>query len=335
MSSETSQSSRQAAENELLKSAINPGSQLGHYRINRIVAQSRTAIVVHAVDLRDGREVVIKIPHPNVEKDQNLADWFRREREIGGRLDHPGIIKVIPEESSGEHYLVMEWFEGKTLRQILQEEKRMAPERAVRIALEISAGLEYMHAHGVVHRDLQPENILVGAGDHIKLIDFGGAAKTQARRLTFTKVSQLMGASDYVSPEELLGKQTDPRSDLYALGIILYEMLTGQNPYPQSNPNDRLLSYPVPPRVLDPAISPQLQEVIYRALEREPKKRYQTAHEFALDLSHLERVGITERREITDWKKKRASRWKKILFYACIALIPIAILVLLLLFAQR
>jgi len=287
------------------------------------------------MDLRSGRQVAVKVPHPDVEKDQNLADWFRREREIGGRLNHPGIIRVIQDADGSETYLVMEWFEGKPLRQILNEQKRLTPERAVRIAVEVCNALEHMHSRGTVHRDLQPENILVGADDHVKVIDFGGAAKTQARRLTFTKVAQLIGASAYLSPEELLGKRGDARSDIYALGMILYEMLTGRNPFPQPDPNDRLLNYPIPPREIDPAISLQLQEVIYRALERAPKNRYSTAHDFALDLRHLDRVGITERREILDWKKKRASVPKKALLYVCIALIPIAIFLLLLLFAQR
>jgi eukaryotic-like serine/threonine-protein kinase len=318
-----------------LESPIQPGEQLGNYRIGEAVARSKTALVFRATDLRDGRKVAIKVPHPELQKDPNFADWFHREREIGGPLDHPGIIKVIPGPGGAENYLVMEWFEGKSLRQILDEEKRLPPERAVRIAVAVCEALEYIHTHGVVHRDLQPENILVGAGDQIKLIDFGGAAKTQARRLTFTKITQLTGESAYLSPEELLGKQGDARSDIFALGMILYEMLTGRNPYPQTDPHERLMTYPVPPREIDPAISPQLQEVIYRALEREPKKRYATAREFAVDLSHLDRVGVSERREILDWKKKRSSGWKKTLLYAGIALIPIVIFILLIFFARR
>jgi len=335
MSSKTPEQSPQTTVNAQLKKPINPGDQLGNYRIEGVAAQSKTAIVFRARDLRNGNEVAIKVPHPDLQKDQNFADWFRREREIGARLDHPGIIKVIAEPGASDDYLVMQWFEGKPLRQILNEEKRLTPERAVHIALETCNALDYMHTQGILHRDLQPENILVGAGDHIKLIDFGGAAKTQARRLTFTKITQLTGESAYLSPEELLGKQGDARSDIYALGMILYEMLTGQTPFPQTDPNDRLLNYPVPPREIDASISPQLQEVIYRAMEREPKKRYATAREFALDLSHLDRVGVTERVELRDWKKKRQSKWKKVFFYAGIALVPIAILVLLILLAHR
>jgi len=333
MPSNTPDNNSRAMVSEGLESAIKPGDQIGHYRILAPVAHSKTALVYHAADLRGGGDVAIKIPHPDVEKDQNLSDWFRRGREIGSRLNHPGIIRVVAAEG-GEDYLVMEWFGGKSLREILHQEKRLAPERAVGIAVGVGEALEYMHTNAIVHRDLQPENILVGAGDHVKLIEFGGAAKGQARRLTFTKVAQLTGASAYLSAEELLGKHSDARSDIYALGMILYEMVTGKNPFPQPDPKDRLMSYPVPPRELDAGLSPQLQEVIYRALEHDPKKRYQTAHEFVLDLTHLDRVGVTDRVEVRYWKKGRASRWKKVLMYSALALVPLVILGLLLYFAR-
>ncbi len=335
MSTKTPDHSPRSSVNEPPESPVKPGDKLGSYRIEGVVARSKTATVFRAKDLRDGRVVALKVALPEVAKDQNFADWFRRERDIGERLDHPGIVKVILDRDRTEPFLVMEWFEAKPLRQVLNEEKRLPPERAVQIAAEICNALEYLHGKGIAHRDLQPENVLVGAGDHVKLIDFGGAAKTRARRLTFTKVAQLTGASDYISPEELLGKQGDARSDIYALGLILYEMLTGQKAFPQPDPNDRLLYYPVPPREIDPQISPQLQEVIYRAIERQPKDRYANAHEFALDLSHLDRVGVTDRPELRDWRKRRGLHWKKAAFYAAIALIPIIILGLLLFFARH
>ena len=149
----------------------------------------------------------------------------------------------------------------------------------MRIAIAICDALEYIHAHGIVHGDIRPENVMVGAGDHIKLIDFGGAVKAGARRLTLTRLSQVIGTSEYVSPEELKGKRGDARSDIYALGVMLYEMLTGKMPFQGTEPYDRLMNYPIPPREIDPAISPQLQEVIYRALEREPQNRYASAHD--------------------------------------------------------
>ena len=172
----------------------------------------------------------------------------------------------------------------------------------MRIALRICDALDYIHRNGVVHRDLKPENIMVDADDHIKLIDFGIAGNDGSRRLTFAKLSQVMGTPDYISPEQVKGKRGDGRSDIYALGVMLYEMLTGKVPFSGPNPfaimNDRLLNNPVPPREIDPAISPQLQEIIYRALERDPKNRYANAHEFAWDLEHLDQVGVARARRI-------------------------------------
>ena len=319
---------------KILESPLNPGDQLDHYRIDRVVAHSNEATVFLAKDLRNGSEVAIKVPHPEMENDSSFADRFKREVEIGELLDHPGIIKVIANPDRTAIYMVMEWFDGKTLREILKEERKLAPDRAARIAVAICDALEYLHTRGIVHRDIRPENVMVGAEDRIKLIDFGGAVKTAARRFTFTKLSQVIGTSEYVSPEELKGKRGDARSDIYALGVMLYEMLTGKMPFQGSDSYDRILNYPIPPREIDPAISPQLQEVIYRALEREPQNRYANAHEFARDLDHLEQVGVADRPELKDWKKRRTQS-SKILLYAVIALIPIAIFGLLLYMARR
>ena len=185
-----------------------------------------------------------------------------------------------------------------------------------------------------MHRDLKPENIMVDANDNIKLIDFGIAGKEGARRLTFAKLSQVMGTPDYISPEQVKGKRGDGRSDIYALGVMLYEMLTGKAPFQGPNPfaimNDRLLNNPIPPREVDPSISPQLQEIIYRALERDPKNRYATAHELAWDLEHQDQVGVAERPELRDWKKRRTPWVRRILFYIMLALIPVVIFGLLL-----
>jgi len=148
-----------------------------------------------------------------------------------------------------------------------------------------------------------------------------------------------MGTPDYISPEQVRGKRGDARSDLYALGVMLYEMLTGKVPFTGPNAfvimNDRLLNNPIPPRQIDPAISPQLQEIIYRALEREPKNRYASAREFARDLQHPEQVGVSERPELHDWRKRRTPWTRRILFYLMLALIPIVIFGLLLFLARR
>src|SRR6266852_4713780 len=319
--------------------SLHTGEKLDHYVIENLVARSSMASISRATDELAGKPVAIKIPHPEMEADAVFFVRFHREQVIGEKLDHPGVMKVYPSAHHSRLYMVMEWVDGRLLRQVMNEQKKFPPERAVKIALHIAAALDYIHGHGVIHRDLKPENIMVTANDHIKLIDFGVAANVGARRLTFGNFSRTMGTPDYIAPEQVKGKRGDARSDIYALGVMLYEMLTGKVPFTGSNPfaimNDRLLNNPVPPRELDPNISPQLQEIIYRALERDPAKRYPSAREFALDLEYQEHVGVAEREELTNWKTRKQPRARQVLFYVALALIPIVIFGLLLWVARH
>ncbi|HVB88502.1 MAG TPA: serine/threonine-protein kinase, partial [Candidatus Dormibacteraeota bacterium] len=322
-----------AMPNLTLKAPVGPGDQLDHYRIESVIASGSTVVIFQGTDLQTGRAVAIKIPHPEMETDLAFLDRLRREEDIDENLSHPGLLKGIKDEHRSRFYIVTEWFDGRTLRQKLNEQKKLSPEEAVQIALKLCDVLEYIHGHGIVHRNLRPENILVGADDQIKLTGLELAAKEGAPRLTFTSIAQLVGSSAYISPEELVGRRGDARSDLYSLGIILYEMVTGATPFPGNDPFDRLRKHPVPPRELDPAVTPQLQEVIYRALEREHKNRYASAHDFVRDLSQLDKVGIGERAELRDWKKDHESEARRLLLYTALALIPLLIFGLLIYFS--
>jgi len=318
--------------------SVDAGAQIDSYRIDAPVARSGMASIFRATDTRDNRVVALKIPHPDMEADPILFDRFQRESGIGERLNHPGVMRVFGGEKRSRIYMVMEWCEGRLLRDILHDGK-LSQDRAIRIAIEVLEALEYIHENGVVHRDLKPENIMVDSEDRIKLIDFGIAGDSAARRLTYANFTATLGTADYISPEQVKGKRGDGRSDIYAMGIILYEMLTGMQPFKGATPmevmNDRMLNYPTPPSVLDAAISPQLQEVIYRALERDPKNRYARARDFAHDLQHLDQVGVEDRPEIQNWQKRKAQLPRKVLYYTAIALIPVAILLLMMLLAHR
>ena len=318
---------------------VRPGDRLDAYELEEVVATSGMATVFRARDVRSGQRVAIKMPHPEVESDPAMFDRFRREEEIGTRIEHPGVMKVFANPGRSQVYMVMEWLEGRLLREILNERKKLPVERAVRLTVGICEALEHVHAHGVVHRDLKPENIMVSEDDAIHLIDFGIAGSVGARRLTFAHFSQSMGTPDYISPEQVRGKRGDARSDLYAMGVMLYEMLTGVVPFSGPNPfavmNDRLLNEPVPPSELEASVTPQLQEIVYRAMEREPKNRYARAREMAHDLLHPEEVGVAVRPDAARWRRRRSPGRRRVVLYVALAMIPIALFGLLLLMARH
>jgi serine/threonine protein kinase len=230
----------------------------------------------------------------------------------------------------------MEWLDGRLLRQVLANEGRFSIQRAVWIAMEILVALDYMHCHGVVHRDLKPENLMLDADDKIKIIDFGIAAVAGARRLTFGKLSQVMGSPDYISPEQVKNKRGDARSDLYAVGVVLYEMLTGEPPFHGANPfavmNARLIEAPRPPSEINPDIPPDVSAVVMRALERDPKQRYASARDFAWNLEHPGELRTPDRPAPVDLRQQPSHR--SLVSYVMLALIPVVVFALLLYVAR-
>jgi len=328
---------------------LEAGETLDHYRLEAMVARSGMSTLFKATDLRDGRQVAIKVPHAEMEADPVLVERFRREQEIGQELDHPGVVKTFDGEERSRRYMVMEWVEGRLLRSILNEEglhetgpdgaRGLPVERATNLALQILEALDTMHKHGVVHRDLKPENIMVDSGDRIKLIDFGIAMREDARRITFVEMSPALGTPDYISPEQVKGQRGDQRSDIYSLGVMFYEMLTGEPPFTGANPlavmNERLLHDPEPVRRRRPEVSAELEEILNRALARDPRQRYQTASEMAWELEHQEQVGVEESERRPVLRGTRLPAVRRLLLYAGLALVPIAIFVLMVVLARR
>jgi serine/threonine protein kinase len=315
------------------------GNRIGRYRVDELVARGGMASIFRGTDLVNGNPVAIKIPHPELEADVLFFDRFHREADIGRKLDHRGVVKVLPDEDTGRVCMVMEWVEGTRLREMIDRQGKLPQEMALRITIQICEALDYIHAHGVVHRDLKPDNILIGANNEVKLLDFGIAGEVGARRLTFGRLTKSMGTPDYVSPEQVKGKRGDPRSDIYSLGVMLFEMISGEVPFGGPNPvvamNQRLVNKAALPHEIESAVTPQLRETIYRALERDPRDRYVTARDFAWDLEHPDHVdigGLAERRsEDQEPDSKPRLYWS----YFALALIPIIIFALLLFVAYH
>lgn len=283
------------------------------------------ATIFRAIDTDSGELVALKIPHPEVECDPVFFERFDREARLGRDLDHPGVVRVLPAGESGRVYFAAEWVEGRTLRELIDSGSLNVGE-SVRIALDLCETLEYLHANGVAHRDLKPENVMVDAKGDTRLLDFGLASRAGARRITFGKFSKLMGTADYISPEQLRGKRGDARSDIYALGVILCEMLGGRVPFEGVNPfvamNQRLIAEPNLA-----AVPGQFHTLLRCALQREPARRYVTVAELAEDLRE---PGRSENavRTLSPPEPRRS-------FFLSLAVIPAAILVLLLYVAEH
>jgi len=289
-----------------------PGKVLDNrFELTDLVARSNMASIFKGIDRKTGQSVAIKVPLMALESDVAGFERFQREEEIGARLNHPSILKVVKVEGpKSRPYLVMEFLEGKTLAEVMSQRGRFPEAEAVAFGRQLCDALEYLHVAGIAHRDLKPQNIMVCKDGSLRLFDFGIARMETARRLTFVGLTPALGTPDYISPEQVRGKRGDHRSDIYSLGAILYEMVTGATPFPGENPyivmNARVSGDPEAPRKVNPALSPALEEVILHALERDPRQRYQTAADMKKDLDDLPAVTITHR----DLRLRAPQPWK-------------------------
>jgi serine/threonine-protein kinase len=277
------------------------GDRLDQYQLTELLARSGMASIFKAVDARSGSTVALKVPHMQFESDVAFYERFRREEQIGQKLEHPNIVRVLAPEEKSRLYLVMEFAEGRSLRAVIKERPKMRLDQALDIARQIARALVYMHSKGIVHRDLKPDNVLLGDDGQIKLLDFGIAMDEAARRLTWFGLSPPIGTPDYMAPEQVRGKRGDVRTDVYALGVMLYEMITGDLPYTAANIHAMMRAKinedPRPPREVMPDIDPKVEEIIVRAIERSPRERYPTAGDMLADLEDPERVVPRDRSE--------------------------------------
>jgi eukaryotic-like serine/threonine-protein kinase len=264
----------------------------GRYRMESLLGQGGMAQVYKGTDTVLGRPVAIKILAPQYAKDQSFVDRFRREAQSAARLNHPNVVGVYDTGSDdGTHYIVMEYVEGRTLADFLSSGGSLLPERAVELASSVCVALSEAHKAGIVHRDIKPGNIMVTRNGEVKVMDFGIARAATAETVTAT--ATVLGTASYLSPEQAQGKPVDARSDIYSLGIVLYEMLVGRVPFGGDSAvavaYKHVQEAPEPPSRINPDISPSLEAVVMRALAKNPDNRYQTAEEFCADLDRLRR----------------------------------------------
>jgi len=265
----------------------------GRYELDGVVGRGGMAEVYRARDIRLDRIVAIKTLRADLARDQIFQARFRREAQSAASLNHPSIVAVY---DTGEDmatgvpvpYIVMEYVDGRTVRDLLQEGHRLLPERSLEIIDGVLRALEYSHQAGIVHRDIKPGNVMVTRNGDIKVMDFGIARAMSDAQATMTQTAQVIGTAQYLSPEQARGDRVDARSDLYSAGCLLYELLTGRPPFTGDSPvaiaYQHVRENPVPPSRVDPDVPPWADAIVLKAMAKSPADRYQSAAEMRADL---------------------------------------------------
>jgi serine/threonine protein kinase len=277
-----------------------PGQTLNErYEVLETLGQGGMGEAYKARDRSTGQMVVVKIPYASMIGDPSTYSRYQRELDIGKRLKHPGIQRFLADgrlDNSVAPYLIFEFIDGKNLRDYLNKATPLDVAQAVDFATQIADVMQYVHEHDVVHRDLKPENLLITPAGKLKLVDFGIALLRGARRLTFSHLSSEVGTPDYMAPEQVQGERGDARTDVYALGVMMYEMLTGEVPFQGDSPlavmSQRVTSPAPLLRSVRREVPPGLEAVVFRALRREPHERYPSMAALRHDLQHLDEVEI-------------------------------------------
>lgn len=260
------------------------------YEIDSVVGEGGMAKVFRGTDNVLGRTVAVKVLGSQFARDETSVTRFRREAQSAASLNHPNVVSVYDTGSDdGVHWIVMEYLEGRTLKEVIGDEGPLDPERATTIARDVALALSTAHERGLVHRDVKPANIMITPSGETKVMDFGIArAVTSTGDPTLTRTGFVMGTAAYLSPEQAEGKPVDARSDIYSLGCVVYEMLAARPPFHGDSPvavaSKHLSEEAEPISRFNPTVPPQVEEVVARAMRKNPDQRYQDAREMADDL---------------------------------------------------
>ncbi|MFF8989707.1 Stk1 family PASTA domain-containing Ser/Thr kinase [Streptomyces sp. NPDC014983] len=265
----------------------------GRYELGHVLGRGGMAEVYLAHDTRLGRTVAVKTLRADLARDPSFQARFRREAQSAASLNHPAIVAVY---DTGEDYIdgvsipyiVMEYVDGSTLRELLHSGRKLLPERAMEMTIGILQGLEYAHRNGIVHRDIKPANVMLTRNGQVKVMDFGIARAMGDSGMTMTQTAAVIGTAQYLSPEQAKGEQVDARSDLYSTGCLLYELLTVRPPFVGDSPvavaYQHVREEPQAPSVFDPEITPEMDAIVLKALVKDPNYRYQSADEMRADI---------------------------------------------------